>query len=408
MSLPNILKSLPKGTLLKNSAKPLKGFHYDHPLDGHGYINSFTFDGNSVKYKGYRQQTAHYKNEKKAGVQLYRGLATNSGNPLLINNFSNVSVFIDKHGDTYSCGEGGVPYHFDIDKEITHGPQKFMGLPDVITTNLPFLPLSAHPQNFDDHVYNFGCFNRGIYIMKDHRIDFSTFFERDYYAHDFKVTQNYFVVYLNAINMDLKGTYFGNLTILDSIDFTSGSQVLIIDKTTYETTFIPIGSRDESNHAMHIATVKEVEPGTLELHACISNHMNINDVNSPYDFEGFKLSRIHIDIDQRKSQSEVVLHADAEMPVVDKGGIVYLIDKHALYKYDTNKCICSALRFDSGVVIEEPCVVDGFVFVIGHSKNKTQLYSVDAATLKILHTQVFDFEIPYGFHGAWKSQIMST
>ena len=60
------MEYLPQGYILKNGVKPLHGFKYDHPLDGHGFINRIKVSPHGFEYKGIRQKTYHYKKEKKS------------------------------------------------------------------------------------------------------------------------------------------------------------------------------------------------------------------------------------------------------------------------------------------------------------------------------------------------------
>ena len=398
----NVLKLLPQGTFLKNSCRPIDGFKYDHPLDGHGYINSFKITPNSIQYKGFRQQTAHFVKENQAKRALYRGIGTNSGNRFFINNFNNVSVFVDQAGNTFSCGEGGVPYHIDVERNRTIGPVELFNLPSFISTNLPFLPLSAHPTSDGGNVFNFGCFVAGLYILKDNNIVHTEFFPDSYYAHDFKMTESYFVFFLNKVNFNAFGSYFGKGTILDSIDFIPGSSILLIDRESYDAIYIPVGESSEKLNAMHIPMVNEVTKNDIEIHASLSKNMDLKGARTAYDFTGFNLHKITLNLSEATSQVVRLMSADAEMPVVSEGA-VFLINENTLFKYDTANQTCMKLHFDEGVVIEEPCVVDDVIIVIGHFDIVTYLYFINKTSFNIMHTEIFPFKIPYGFHGVFKS-----
>ncbi len=401
------LKLLPSGVFLKNSSKPIEGFKYDHPLDGHGYINAFTITPGSIKYKGFRQETVHYLNEKKANKMLYRGIGTNSGNRFLVNNFNNVSIFVDESGDTFTCGEGGIPYHVDVEQNKTLGPIEMFNLPGFLTANLPFFPISAHPQVYDGHTYNFGCFNRGLFLTEDNKMKHVEYFPGNYYSHDFKVTDTYFVLFLNKMKLDLFDAYFGNSTILESLHSQKGSCVLLIDRKTLKSKYIPVGDNVTSYNAMHIPIVQEENKNSLTIHACLSNDLNLQEAKTPYDFSGFNLHKIELNVSDNTSSIQKLLNVDAEMPVTGEKGKLYMIDKNTLYEVHTDVHTdvqyCRKLKFDSDIIIEEPCVVDNFIFVIGHhsSKNETYLFCINSS-LRIIHKEVFNFRIPYGFHGTFK------
>jgi carotenoid cleavage dioxygenase-like enzyme len=400
----NVLKLLPTGTFMKNSCKPIEGFHYDHPLDGHGYINSFTITPQSIKYKGFRQQTVHYLNEKKSNKMLYRGIGTNSGNRFFVNNFNNVSIFVDESGNTFSCGEGGIPYHIDIEQDKTIGPVEMFNLPRFLSTNMPFLPLSAHPQIHDGTTYNFGCFNHGLYLTEEQHMKHLELFPDSYYSHDFKVTETYFVFFLNKMKLNLFDAYFGKSTILESLQSQPGSCILLINRETLESNYIEIGDNQHSYNAMHIPIVEEHDTNSLTLYACLSTHLNLQDAKTAYDFNGFNLHKIDLNVSNNTSSIQKLLDADAEMPVASKNGDLYMIDKNTLYKFQTrNLQYCGKLKFGTGIIIEEPCVVDDIVFVIGHNceQNETYLFCINSS-MQIIHREVFNFKIPYGFHGAFK------
>ena len=400
----NVLKILPTGTFMKNSCKPIQGFNYDHPLDGHGYINSFTITPQAIRYKGFRQQTVHYMNEKKANKMLYRGIGTNSGNRFFVNNFNNVSIFVDESGNTFSCGEGGIPYHIDIEKDKTIGPVELFNLPRFLSTNMPFLPMSAHPQMYYGHTYNFGCFNHGLYLIEDQQMKHTEFFPDSYYTHDFKVTESYFVFFLNRMKLNLFDAYFGNNTILESLQSQPGSCILLINRETLQSNYIEIGDKLNSYYAMHIPIVEEHDAHYLTLYACLSTCLNLQEAKTAHDFTGFNLHKIDLDVSNNQSSIQKLLDVDAEMPVTGKNGDLYMIDKNTLYKFQTrNLQYCAKLKFGSDIIIEEPCVVDDIVFVIGHDcqKNNTYFFCVDMS-MRIIHREVFNFKIPYGFHGAFK------
>ena len=402
----DILKSLPKGTFLKNSSKPIEGFQYDHPLDGHGYVNAFTITPRSIKYKGFRQHTSHYLKERKANRMLYRGIGTNAGNRFFVNNFNNVSIFIDDSGNTYTCGEGGVPYHVDVDKNKTIGPVEMFNLPLFLTTNLPFFPISAHPQMCEGHTYNFGCFNQGLFVTEDNEMKHVEFFQDScYYSHDFKLTDTYFVFFLNEMKLNLFDAYFGSNTILESLQSKPGSRILLIHRETLESQYIDVSGYN----AMHIPIVEEHDQNSLTIFACLSNTLNLQEAKTAYDFTGFNLHKIELNVRDNESSVQKLLDVDGEMPVAGEDGDLYMIDKNTLYKYHTRDLQhCSKLKFDDGIVIEEPCVVDDIVLVIGHhvDEDATSLYFVNKS-LHVIHEEVFDFKIPYGFHGAFKKSRKS-
>lgn len=405
------LKLLPHGHILKNSSKPINGFKYDHPLDGHGFLNKITITDDGFHYRGIRQQTYHYKRERDANKQIFRGLGTNSSEPfgnIFINNFNNVSV-CKYENSIFSLGEGGVPYEIDIDSGETIGPMAFKGIADFILERLPYFPMSAHPQFIEGDMYNMSCFNYGVSIMKNNSVVFLKLFPKDtFYAHDFKVTESFFVIYLNRINLSFADAYLRNKTILSSIEFIKGNRVLLIDRITLKHHWIKL---DENvGGAMHIAAAIESKSqfpikskSELKLYLCLSNEMSLSNVQEPYNFEGFYLNELNFDLSDMSNitySKTKLLNLHAEMPVHVNDNI-FLINENELISYDFTLKTCKIYRFEPGHILEEPCVVDQVIYQIAHinETRSTCIYCINKNNFNLIYKHTFPFNIPFGFHG---------
>lgn len=395
---------LPNGYILKNGVKPIPGFKYNHPLDGHGYVNAFKISPEGIAYKGIRQETYHYRKEFEANKILYRGLGTNAnGNPFMINNFNNVAIFAHDN-KVYTLGEGGIPYIIDIHTGKTIGSKQIGSIPTFITECLPYLPLSAHPLIYNNDVYNFSCFNYGLSVHKDDHILHTEFFPNGeaYYTHDFKKTANWYIFFLNRVNLSLLDAYFKGRTILESIHFVPGSKVLLLNSRTFESRYIDLGERDGSG-TLHIAHAKEDDKDkSIQLYATLKENLNLTNADTPYAFEGCNLHKFKISTDSFELvECRKVLDVSSEMPV-EKDGIIYTINKHELIAYDSIQNTWKKLTFKE-VTLEEPCISGDTLFLIGHqyATERTHLIVVNRTRMEIVHTHVFDFEVPYGFHGTF-------
>ena len=388
---------LPDGYFVKNSSKPI--LKYNHVLDGQGFLNVFKFRNNKITYKGIRIETYNYKKEKNANKQLYRGIGSNTDNfisNLFINNFSNVSVFHDKIANkVYSVGEGGIPYEIDLENGTTLESMKLNNIPRFFTERVPYLPITAHPTILNNNVYNMSCFMYGLNIYINNKFVKIIVFPKDeqYYFHDFKVTDNYFIVFLNSIKFNVHNAYFSNKTILDSMDFGDCSKILIIDKNNYSAKYYDINC-----NSMHIAHVIE-NKNELDMFLPLANKMNLKNTVNPYDFNGFNLHNIKINLIDNILIKKKLTDISAEMPSYHNNSIIS-INKHQLLKYNILFQKLDVLNFDG--ILEEPVIYNDNIFLIIHERNlSTSLKIYDFNTLNMLHELNILEQISYGFHGTF-------
>ena len=294
------MECLPHGYILKNGAKPLHGLRYDHPLDGHGFINRIKVTPKGFEYKGIRQKTYHYNTERTAQKILFRGLGTNAENNFFLNNFSNVSLLEYYNDDILSLGEGGVPYIIDVNSGETKGSMKIGQFPKCFTEKLPYLPISPHPTLINGQLYNLSCFNYGLNITRNGEIIHTEMFPfgKSYYFHDFKITENWFVIYLNSINLNLFDAYFTDKTIFESIQFNPGNSILLIDKNTFHSRYIELDG-DYDMGALHVAHAFEHGKSKIDVYASMNKRLELGNVKTPYDFDGCKLHKITINLNYK-------------------------------------------------------------------------------------------------------------
>lgn len=385
------MELLPAGTIYKNSAKPITNFKYDHPFDGHGFINAIKVGPRGFEYKGIRVKTMHYNLEKAMDTKLFRGLGTNVGyNPLFINNFSNISVF-QFRDELFSMSEGGIPYKIDpVDGETT--------ATCPLLQCLPYVPLTPHPKietvNGKDVMYNASGYNVGFTLFTNDGIVLNELFpgNKMYYFHDFYVTSKYYVFYLNEISFNLLGMYTNETTIVDSIRFQGSNKILLVDRKTMERHYV-----DAPNMScLHVAKCDDTPNGVV-MYAALIEDLCLN-VEHAYDFERCNLHKVTVCKNTNRSSCDKVVYIDAEMPKT-RGDDIYLMNKNALVKYNVSTNETIVVGFDERI-IEEPIVDErtGTVFVIGHAPDTTTVTAFDDSMEKITE-HVFEFETSYGLHG---------
>lgn len=394
------MEYLPQGYILKNGVKPLHGFKYDHPLDGHGFINRIKVSPHGFEYKGIRQKTYHYKKEKKAKRILFRGLGTNADNNLFLNNFSNVALLKYEEDKVLSLGEGGIPYVIDINTGETLGSMKIGNIPQCILESLPYIPISPHPKKYKDDIYNLSCFNYGLNIIKNNEIVHTEMFTfgKTFYFHDFKITDSWFVIFLNSIDLNLYDAYFTDKTIFESINSNEGNTVLLIDKLTFNSRYIKLRPEHDMS-TLHIAHAFEHYRDKIDIYVSLNKTLQLASVKQPYDFHGCFLHKITINLNTVTEDytCHKLTEIDGEMPIVGNNRI-FLINKHTLFYYDIVKNDVKFMHIPDAI-LEEPCVCDEIMYLIGHMTNKTKIMCINIVTFELIYEHIFDFNIPYGYHG---------
>tara|TARA_Y100000389_G_C17471252_1_gene531313 strand:+ start:17340 stop:18518 length:1179 start_codon:yes stop_codon:yes gene_type:complete len=388
---------IPSGTILKNSCKPIHGFEYKHPFDGHGFINTFQIRDEKMKYKGIRVKTEHYKMEKKYNKKLFRGLNTNvKHNSLFIENFSNISVFHDTSRDeVQSLSEGGMPYLIDINDMKTVG-RKFKHIHPFI----PYFPITAHPKMDGGKVVNASGLLFMMALFDDDGILFTENFPagEKYYFHDFSITDSHYIIYLNNIDVNIPNMYINDGTILDGFSFNTNNKILMVDKITKQRTYIDIPQMFD-RPVLHIAHVVQKSSTVLDIYmSLIPSSFSIANIKSAYDFEGCFLHKFSI-INSKIETIKQVSNTCCEMPV-QSDGMIFLINENTLVKCDTKTDTITTIKFDDEV-LEEPVLYDNTLFVITHGKNCTNIYTYIANSLAHVHTEKFPFNVSYGFHGTF-------
>jgi len=392
---------IPDGTLLKNSTKPINGFKYNHPFDGHGFINSFTFKNGKVAYKGIRVKTDHYKMEKKYNRQIFRGLNTNvKYNRLFVENFSNISVFHDTtSGDVQSLSEGGIPYLIDIDTQETIG-RKFKWIPSL----MPYFPITAHPKIDNNKVVNASGMIGMMMLFDDDGIIFVERYPNNetYYFHDFFITPTHYIFYLNNVSLDILPIYFSDEgTILDGLTFNNTNKLLIVNKETKERRYIDIPSNYDTP-SLHIAHAEHIDDDTLCVYLpLIPRYFDLSNVNTAQDFSGCYLHKMVIKNDEVCNMNKLS-NVHCEMPI-QVGKYIFLINEDTLVRHNLDTSITSTKKFE--YTIEQPIAQDDVLFIIGHTYSSTLLTVLHQDTLETIETYYFPFETTYGFHGTFIPKI---
>jgi carotenoid cleavage dioxygenase-like enzyme len=390
--------NIPDGTILKNSAKPINGFKYNHPFDGHGFINAFTFKGGKLtSHKGIRVKTDHYKVEKKHNRQIFRGLNTNvKHNRLFIENFSNISVFHDtSKNEVQSLSEGGIPYLIDVETRETIG-KKFKWIPPFV----PYFPITAHPKMDNGKVVNASGMIGAMALFDDDGIIFLETFSEQYYFHDFCITDTHYIVYLNKVSVNLTPMYFSDSgTILDGMTFDNNNKILLVHKETKERRYVDVPDPFD-RPVLHIAHAHNIDSRTICVYApLIPGQFDLSNVSSAHDFSGCHLHKMIIR-DGVVQNMYKLTSVCCEMPVCSQGKYIFLINEHTLVRCDTRNDTIRTKAFDE--IIEEPVVQSKCVFVIGHRDTaETVIHVLDQDTLETIQMYVIPRETTYGFHGTF-------
>lgn len=376
-------------SIIKNSSKAL--FKYNHPFDGHGYINKFTFKDSTLTHSGSYVKTKSFVEESKANKRLYRSLGTNLNTrpfDLKINNFSNISVF--KHDKKlYSLFEGGMPYEIDHNTLDTKNSFNFT---DIL------IPNSVHPKVEDGVVYNFACFNSFIVLYKindkPHILKTIFFPFQNYYAHDFLMTKKYFVFYLNPISIDtLNSIVLGNKSILDSITFQKKAKIMLVNRKSMCVNYYDV-PKEIDYPSLHLVTAKDTHTGvTFSCCTIKDSDFSIQNVQEPYEFSNCFVYKFSLNIKRNHVHHELLSYGD--MPK-QKDGFIYTIRQNELFCKTDQELITHKFN----CVIEEPTVYEDYVIVIGHATNNTLVYVFDRH-LNIESITELDETISYGFHGTY-------
>lgn len=402
------MEHLPQGYILKNGAKPLHGFKYDHFLDGHGFINRIKVSPRGFEYKGIRQKTYHYQKEKNAKRILFRGLGTNADNNLFLNNFSNIALLKYEDDKVLSLGEGGIPYEIDINTGETLGSMKIGNIPQCIIERLPYIPISPHPKKHKGDMYNLSCFNYGLNIIINNVIVHTELFPfgKSFYLHDFKITESWFVIFLNSIELNFYDAYFTDKTIFESVNFNDGNTILLIDKSTFKCRYIQLKPEHDMS-TLHIAHAFEHYRDKIDIYASLNKKLQLMSVKSPYDFNGCFLHKITVNLNPVTEDytCHKLTEISGEMPIVVNNRI-FLINKHTLLYYDIVKNDVKSMHIDDAI-LEEPCVCDEIMYLIGHMTNKTKIMCINVVTFELIYEHIFDFNIPYGYHGLFLQRDFS-
>uniref|UniRef100_A0A6U7ZC62 Dioxygenase n=1 Tax=Eutreptiella gymnastica TaxID=73025 RepID=A0A6U7ZC62_9EUGL len=216
-----IPEDFPEGTLYRNGPGLLEtpdGKAINQPFDGDGYVCAFKFGKNKTSFSSKFVRTEGYMKEQEAGRALYRGAFSTGNttgswfyNPFDMNfkNIANTGVVA--WGDKLlALWEGGLPHSLDQDTLETRGIDR---LGDVLPAKGEF---AAHYRTIDGRFVNFGAKSSGTdLVLRIWEFGAGGFNVLDYtehtvtgepfaFVHDFLVSENYYLFYLNPIELDGK------------------------------------------------------------------------------------------------------------------------------------------------------------------------------------------------------------
>lgn len=209
------------GTLFRNGPGlfEIGGKKINQPFDGDGMICKFAFKDGRVLFQNKFVKTKGYVEEQKAGRALFKG-AFSTGNPsgkglanpfdFDLKNVANTHV-VQWGGKLYALWEGGLPHELDPVTLETVGETRWNGAiqggefaAHFRTVEAPngkrFVNFGAGVSGTDAAVtfYEFDeagqCIHTSKVVLKGGAFGF---------YHDFLVTENYYVLYENPVNLDL-------------------------------------------------------------------------------------------------------------------------------------------------------------------------------------------------------------
>jgi len=229
------------------------GFKYRHWLDGDGMVCSLRFSGDEVWFANRFVRTTKFTAEQTAGGPLFRTFGTAFEGDLLnhgmaLESSANVSVYPFR-GTLLAFGEQALPWELDPITLETIGQFSFGGSLSEIS------PFSAHPK-FDPltgQMFNFGVFFSGktprLYFYSFDRagkLRIRTSHELPYPGsiHDFSISQNYAVIYVSPLLLDIERITRGGRSVMESLTWKPerGSFMLVIHRDSGQrAAVIPLG-----------------------------------------------------------------------------------------------------------------------------------------------------------------------
>jgi len=218
-----------KGTLYRNGPGRLErdGLSVHHPFDGDGMVTSFCFEDGSVQLRNRFVRTDGWLEEEKVGSYLFRGLfgsqkpggALTSIFDIRLKNVANTNV-VSLGNDLLALWEAGSPYALDPVSLDTRGLTLLDG---ALMAGEAF---SAHPRFDPGHHGESRMVTFAVTAgprSKVHLMEFATqgpmkgklitertdSFSGFTFLHDFAITRNWAIFFMNPIKLKLFPFLFG-------------------------------------------------------------------------------------------------------------------------------------------------------------------------------------------------------
>ncbi len=228
---------------------------YRHWLDGDGMVCSLRFDHGQVRFANRFVRTKKFTAELADGRARFRTFGTAFDGDLLnhgvgLESPANISVY-SFHGKLLAFGEQALPWELNPLTLETIGQFNFNGGVSEIS------PFSAHPK-FDPatgEMFNFGVF----FSSKLAKLYFYAFDETGKLRsrtsqelpwpcsmHDFSISRNYAVFYLNPHLLDIEKMTREGRSLMESLTWCPerGSSLMVLDRQTgRRMASIPVGDK---------------------------------------------------------------------------------------------------------------------------------------------------------------------
>ena len=336
----------------------------EHIFDGYGYISIIDFKQDHILIKTKRIETIENKIEKTLNTRLFKGVFTeNEDAPLYIKTPANTNLKVLNDNTILALNDGGFAHTIDMKS-------------NKIAKKLWFTPhYSAHYVTLNDITYFFSISiseaRTTIYIYKTkniHNPQLIDKIELPYftYIHDFRVTQNYFIFYVNPLKyIKTKDTdsIFSNI----KLDKNKKGVWLLINRVSGQQLMIP--NLKTNNYPIimhHINAYEQENTGNIIINSICINDINFNSRGGVFKF--------NINPKKMSCEQTILSITFGEFPIYNKQYVYYLTNPNTHWFTSITrlhlKCIdeihWNAPEF---VLLNECTYINDFVVVVGYHYN---------------------------------------
>ncbi|MEO1272304.1 MAG: carotenoid oxygenase family protein [Myxococcota bacterium] len=426
------------------------GVPYQHPFDGDGHVVRLAFTDDGVHYRNRFVRTREWHEEEAAGRMLYRSFGTNLPGGLWTNmlrmrfkNAANTSV-VYHAGKLLALWEGGQPHALDPVTLKTLGRDTLQGRLDNHRSPIdrwlaPELPFSAHPRIDPDTgvMWNFGTsvgFPPRLMLYQVEpdgrcRPPRSITLERLSFVHDFVLTPTWQVFMFTPVSFDIVRALLGLSTPVASLRSSDGpGQVMLVPRRGGA----PLTFEARGGFIFHYTNGYEDEQGRVVIDGYWMDHVPSAQLaqrimaGETVRFAQPSLVRFVVDPRHGVVSETPIGPYQGELPTIhpDHEGRPYRYVWATAESEDPSNVLFTALQrldVESGQAVRrdmapdlpgEPYFVpdpqgeaedEGWVLSLVYrtEAHRSDLYVLDARTLKTVCRLELPHHVPPGFHGTW-------